>query len=112
MNIQELEKEVERRVDDLTPELLPQLLERLLARDGLVHCERHGDFLLSYVRAQITLTRAKRHYYRDSNSCGSTGYYPSYKDTEEMAYLSALRRRDEVRKIYRSKPCTCWVPHR
>lgn len=112
MNLQELEKEVERRVDDLTPELLPQLLERLLARDGLVQCERHEHHLFSYVRAQITLTRAKRNYYRDGDSIPSSGYYPSSKDTSEMVYLSALKRRDDLRQIYRSKPCTCWVQHR
>jgi len=111
MNLEELEKEVERRVDDLTPELLPQLLERFLARDGLVRCERHDNLLLSYVRAQITLTRAKRNYNR-YDTLPSTGYYPNSKDTCEMVYLSAIRRRDEIRKIYRSKPCTCWVQHR
>jgi len=113
MNLQELEQEVARRVDELTPELLPQLLERFLARDGLVQCERHENYLFSYVRAQITLTRAKRNYYRDGEWVApSTGYYPSSKDTSEMMYLSALKRRDEIRQIYRSKPCTCWVRHR
>lgn len=110
MNLEELEKEVERRADDLTPELLPQLLERLLARDGLVQCERHEHHLFSYVRAQITLTRAKRNYYRDDGPC--TGYYPSSSATSEIVYLSALKRRDEIRQTYRSKPCTCWVQHR
>lgn len=109
MNLEELEKEVERRADDLTPELLPQLLERLLARDGLVQCERHEHHLFSYVRAQITLTRAKRNY-RDDGPC--TGYYPSSSATSEIVYLSALKRRDEIRQTYRSKPCTCWVQHR
>ncbi len=112
MNLEELEKEVERRVDDLTPELLPQLLERFLARDGLVTCERHEYHLFSYVRAQITLTRAKRNYYRDGDTTPSTGYYPTGRDTSEVVYLSALRNRDELRKVYRSKPCTCWVRHR
>jgi hypothetical protein len=112
MNLEELEKEVKRRADDLTPELLPQLLERLLAREGLVQCERHEHHLLAYVRAQITLTRAKRNYCCDSDCVPSMGYYPSAKDTNEMVYLAALKRRDEIRQTYRSKPCTCWVQHR
>lgn len=111
MNLEELEKEVERRVDDLTPELLPQLLERLLARDGLVQCERHGAILYQYIAAQITLTRAKRNYFRDDVSW--SGYYPNAMPQGVAdLYHFALNRRDQIRKEYRSKPCTCWVQHR
>ncbi len=100
MNLQELEKEVARRADEMTPELLPQLLERFLSRDSLVSCERHSVALYQYIEAQISLTRAKRAYFRDDTGSG------------DKAYLQALESRNSMRKIYRSKPCTCWVQHR
>ena len=113
MNAQELEAEIAKRVEDMTPELLPQLLERFLVRQGLVECARHGQKLLSYVRAQIALTRAKRNNIPNHNSDCTTGYYPSeIPQIISDHYNFALKHRNDIRKDYRSTPCTCWVRHR
>ena len=110
MNAQELEAEIDRRVEEATPELLPQLLERLLQRPGLVDCVRHGQKLIPYVRAQIALTRAKRRYFWDDDE--SSGYYPQGTPQGVVDhYRLTLRQRHDVRKDYRSTPCTSWVHH-
>ena len=105
----DLELEVQRLADELTPELLPRLMKRLLQRDALVHCERHDGLLYPYVRAQIALTRAKRNYYRygDFFTPCDAGEKASHR-----TFILALTHRDEVRDLYRSKPCTCYVSHR
>jgi len=110
----ELEAEVKRLVDEATPELLPRLLKLFLSNDrpGLVTCERHAKHLFPYIAAQITLTRAKRNFYRDDWSPPCTHRSVTFGDKTEEFYIWALKRRDEIRTTYRATPCTCWVPHR
>lgn len=100
--LQSLEDEVKRRADEATPELLPALLEKLSSslRHGLIGCARHGKLLAPYIAAQIELTRAKR---RSNNYCDNASY---------KHYYIALEARDQVRRNYRSTPCSCWVQHR
>jgi len=112
-----LEREVMRRADSMTPELLPRLLMALLKRDSLVYCERHMTKLFPYIRAQISLTRARRNYYRDdwvqpcSQDASLYGIVSSPVSTERL-YKMALEHRDRVRQEYRSTPCVCFQPHR
>lgn len=131
MNVfEQLEAEVQQLVDEATPDLLPMLLKIFLKDDrpGLVTCERHTQKLFPYVRAQINLTRAKRNYYRDDNWWGPCTHRSLPRDTPspyhagtehfstqlgpEESYRQATITRDNIRQIYRSTPCTCWVPHR
>ena len=110
--LDELDAEVQRLADQATPELLVRLLRTFLNDDrpGLLTCERHTLYLFPYVRAQITLTRAKRNYYRDDWSpvCSPRSIE---RDVEKL-YRRAQDARDSIRQTYRSTPCTCWVPHR
>lgn len=110
--LDELDAEVQRLADEATPELLVRLLRTFLSGDrpGLITCERHSMHLFPYVRAQIDLTRAKRNYYRWADV-----HWPGdglSRSRQEETYDSAVIRRDQIRKTYRSTPCTCWVPHR
>lgn len=81
-------------------------------RPGLVTCERHAKLLFPYVAAQIFLTRAKRNYYKDDWIPPCTHRSVNFGPDTEKIYHQALVRRDEIRNIYRSTPCTCWVKHR
>lgn len=113
--LDELDAEVQRLADEATPELLVRLLRTFLSGDrpGLITCERHSMHLFPYVRAQIDLTRAKRNYYRWADIHWPPGcHMGGQKSLQEAAYDSAVIRRDQIRKTYRSTPCTCWVPHR
>lgn len=116
LTLDALDADVQRLVDEATPDLLPMLLKIFLKDDrpGLVTCVRHSHHLFPYVRAQIDLTRAKRHYYRwsDVHWPGPCHGGVVHEDPTEAAYHRALRIRDEVRQTYRSTPCTCWVQHR
>lgn len=103
MNAVDVENEVKKLADELTPELLPMLLERFMQRDGLTFCVRHMRHLLPYIDAQIALGRAKRAYFDDHPDC-------ALRIADD--YHLSLKRRDEIRKTYRSTPCTCWVPKR
>lgn len=101
--VDNIQDEVNRLADELTPELLPALLERMLKREGLTPCHRHMSLLFPYIDAQIALGRAKRAYFDDHPGC-------SLRIADN--YRFSLKRRDEIRKTYRSTPCTCWVPKR
>ena len=105
--IETLEADVSKLVDEATPDLLPMLLKIFIKDDrpGLVTCERHTKLLFHYIRAQINLTRARRNYYNHWEGCDLDAAVTSH-------YHNALVRRDEIRIIYRSTPCTCWVKHR
>lgn len=111
-----LDAEVATLADEATPELLVRLLTAFLHEDrpGLVTCERHSHHLFPYVRAQINLTRAKRNYYRWADHhwppiCHAGTVVESMPETNlRMAEIA----RDNIRKTYRSTPCTCWVQHR
>jgi len=98
--LDDLQDEVSCLADKLTPELLPALLERMLQRDWIIPCHRHLNLLLPYIEAQITLTHAKRVYFDDHSDC--------LRIAEN--YHFSLKRRNEIRKTYRSTLCTCWVP--
>lgn len=135
--LEELDAEIQREANALTSELLPRLLRKLLQpnREGLTTCERHSRFLVPYVTAQILLTRAKRQYHNDdwmgaAAAVATTAWklanartatdgrhpvdtaYATVEATTEARFHSALSRRDEIRKQYRSTPCTCWVRKR
>jgi hypothetical protein len=105
------EREIMAKANELTPELLPRLLIQLLKRDSLVHCERHMNLLFPYIRAQITLTWAKRNYYRYGEWMPVDGINSS-KMGPETTYKLALERRDAIRRQYRSTPCVCFKQHR
>lgn len=111
LDFEAFEREVLRQANELTPELLPRLLLQLLKRDSLVFCERHMKLLFPYIRAQITLTWAKRNYYRDGEWTPVEGI-TSAKMGPETTYRLALERRDAVRREYRSTPCDCFKRHR
>jgi len=108
-----LDAEVQQLADELTPELLPLLLERMLKRDSLTICERHDKLLFPYVRAQISLTRARRNYYNDYVPPGPChlGIFAEQNSTEAI-FHRAQADRDQIRSLYRSTRCTCWVQHR
>lgn len=104
---QKLEEEVKQLANEQTGELLPLLLEKLMARDGLDMCPRHS-MLDKRIRAEIALTKARR--------ATRHGFFnhpsdPLAIDVEEL-YERTLKRTLEIRKEYRSRPCTCWVPKR
>jgi hypothetical protein len=106
-----IDAEVQRQADELTSELFPLLFERMLKRDSLSFCERHDKLLYPYVRAQIDLTRRKRNYYRYGDVSGSL-LEDSLSHCSERDFIRASDARDEIRREYRSTPCTCWVQHR
>lgn len=115
LSLEALDAEVARLADEATPDLLPMLLKIFLKDDrpGLVTCERHMQHLFPYVRAQIALTRAKRNYYHYgdyTSPCSHGG--DSRVDLSAEALRRATNIRDDIRKTYRSTPCTCWVTHR
>lgn len=114
MVLEELDAEVQRLADEATPDLLPMLLKIFMSDDrpGLMTCERHMKYLFPYVRAQINLTRAKRNYYSDNWTPPCTHRSVEHSSQPENAYNFALTTRDEIRRTYRSTPCTCWVTHR
>ncbi len=109
--LDDLDERVQREAEALTPELLPRLLKILLqpGRTGLVYCDRHRFLLIPYVRAQIDLARTKRSFERFH---GNGHVAPSALDSAEKTLVICRAKRDEARKLYRSTPCTCWVPHR
>jgi len=111
LDFEAFEREIMRQADELTPELLPRLLIQLLKRDSLVFCKRHMELLFPYVRAQITLTWAKRNYYRYGEWMPTDGINSSTVGPE-TAYKLALERRDTIRRQYRSTPCDCFKQHR
>lgn len=98
--------DVQRLADEATPDILPRLLKILLSDDrpGLAGCCRHRVRLYPYIKAQITLTRAKRAF--------SNADHVYTHDPVRTNFERAVTERDVARRLYRDTPCTCWVPKR
>lgn len=112
-SLSQLEAEVASIVQSATPEFLPRLFRGLLNsnRPGLISCQRHTFLLAPYVKAQIKLHHVKRTLRHLEE--GDTDYCkPSAIRIVKRSVREARCARDEIREVYRSTPCTCWVPHR
>lgn len=101
-----LEAEIQEMASERTADILPLLYDRLMEREGLEKCPRHS-MLADRVKAEVRLHHAKKAL-RDGPYLSSPGCTLNISAAFEAAFKHAER----VRKLYRSKPCTCWIEHR
>lgn len=107
--LSKLEEEVKVLADRESAELLPLLFEKMVQRHGLSFCERHSMLPLR-IAAEISLAKAKKKYL--GGGVSDIFDIASSHDENITKYAAIKNSTLNTRKIYRSKPCSCWVEKR